>query len=154
MAHRVLLAEDEPNIVESLVFLLNRAGFEVDVQSDGKRALETALAERPDVMVLDVMLPRIDGFEILRSLRADKDGRNLPIIMLTAKGQREDRETALRYGADLFITKPFANADVIKAIQDLVQGRPLGAVPGDVVPGDVVPGGAVSGSGEETAGDA
>jgi len=144
MAHRVLLAEDEPNIVESLVFLLNRAGFEVDVQSDGKRALETALAERPDVIVLDVMLPRIDGFEILRSLRADKAGRNLPIIMLTAKGQREDRETALRCGADLFITKPFANADVIKAIQELVQGRPVGTVPGD----------AISGSDEETAGDA
>lgn len=120
---RILLAEDEPNIVAPLQYLLNRAGYRVDVRDDGHRALETALQDPPDVMVLDVMLPGIDGFEILRRLREDPRGRDLPILMLTAKGQREDRERALKTGADLFITKPFANAELIAAVDQLAKGR-------------------------------
>ena len=123
MAKRVLLAEDEPNIVESLTFMLERAGFEVSVESDGRRALDVARTETPDVLVLDVMLPEMDGFEILRQLRSDQRGASLPILMLTAKGQREDREMALKCGADLFITKPFANADIVSAVKKLSDGR-------------------------------
>jgi DNA-binding response OmpR family regulator len=119
MAMRVHLAEDEPNIVESLTFLLERAGFAVAAQSDGQAALAAALAEPPDVMILDVMLPALDGFEILRRLRADARGRFVPVIMLTAKGQRADRENALGSGADMFITKPFSNAEVIAAVRSL-----------------------------------
>lgn len=119
MAQRVQLAEDEPNIVESLRFLLERAGFEVATEADGRAALAAALAEPPDVMILDVMLPALDGFEILRRLRADARGRSVPVIMLTAKGQRADRATALDCGADLFITKPFSNAEVIDAVRRL-----------------------------------
>ena len=124
MAKRVLLAEDEPNIVESLTFMLERAGFEVAVESDGRRALDAARTETPDVLVLDVMLPEMDGFEILRQLRSDQRGASLPILMLTAKGQREDREMALKCGADLFITKPFANAEIVSAVKKLSDGRP------------------------------
>ena len=123
MAKRVLLAEDEPNIVESLTFLLDRAGFEVTVETDGRKALDAALASVPDVLILDVMLPEMDGYEVLRLLRADLRAEQLPVVMLTAKGQREDRETALECGADLFITKPFANSEIIAAVEKLAEGR-------------------------------
>ena len=119
MAKRVLLAEDEPNIVESLTFLLERAGFNVEVQSDGREALNSAKADTPDVLILDVMLPGLDGYEILRQLRADQRSEALPILMLTAKGQREDRETAMEHGADLFMTKPFANSEIVAAVKEL-----------------------------------
>lgn len=123
MAKRVLLAEDEPNIVESLRFLLGRAGFDVAVRETGPAALEAALETGPDVMVLDVMLPEMDGFEVLRRLREDPRGRSLPVLMLTAKGQRADRERAADGGADLFIAKPFSNADLLEAIGRLAKGR-------------------------------
>jgi len=124
MAQRVLLAEDEPNIVESLTFLLERAGFDVASEMDGQAALEAALADPPDVMILDVMLPSVDGFEVLRRLRADTQAHDLPILMLTAKGQREDRETALGSGASMFMTKPFSNSEVIAAVTRLAAGEP------------------------------
>ncbi len=123
MTKRVLLAEDEPNIVESLTFLLDRAGFEVMVETDGRKALDTALEDLPDVLILDVMLPELDGYEVLRLLRSDHRANKLPVLMLTAKGQREDRETALECGANLFITKPFANSDIIEAVKQLADGR-------------------------------
>ena len=120
MTKRVLLAEDEPNIVVSLTFLLERAGFDVESHSNGEDALKAAMALPPDVMVLDVMMPGLDGFEVLRRLRSDAgDSDRLPVLMLTAKGQREDRETALKLGADKFITKPFSNAEVVAAVQEL-----------------------------------
>lgn len=125
MAKRVLLAEDEPNIVESLTFLLERAGFDISAETDGRRALETALSDTPDILVLDVMLPELDGYEILRQLRADRRTIELPVLMLTAKGQREDRETALECGADLFITKPFSNSEIVAAVRQLADGRPV-----------------------------
>ena len=123
MAKRVLLAEDEPNIVESLTFLLDRAGYEVSVETDGRQALNAALKNTPDVLILDVMLPELDGYEILRQLRSDGRAKDLPIIMLTAKGQREDRETALDCGADMFITKPFANSEIVAAVKRFGHGR-------------------------------
>ena len=123
MSIRVLLAEDEPHIVESLTFLLERAGYQVDVETDGRAALEAALDNVPDVLVLDVMLPELDGYEVLRRLRADDRTKSLPTLMLTAKGQREDRETAMDVGADIFITKPFANAEIVDAINKLTSGQ-------------------------------
>ena len=119
MTKTVLLAEDEPNIVESLTFLLGRAGFKIKVASDGRQALDTALEQQPAVLVLDLMLPELDGYEVLRRLRADSRGEKLPVLMLTAKGQRIDRETALECGADLFMTKPFANSEIIAAVVEL-----------------------------------
>ena len=123
MTKRLLLAEDEPNIVESLTFLLDRAGFEVTVKTDGRQALNAALDDVPDVLILDVMLPELDGYEVLRQLRSDRRTNELPVVMLTAKGQREDRDTALECGADLFITKPFANSEIIAAVKQLARGR-------------------------------
>ena len=123
MNKRVLLAEDEPNIILSLSFLLEREGFVVTSEMNGQAALQQVLATPPDVMVLDVMLPGIDGFEILRRMRATPDGKRVPVLMLTAKGQREDRENALAAGANRFITKPFANADVIAAVHELANAQ-------------------------------
>ena len=119
MTIRVLLAEDEPHIVESLTFLLERAGYQVDVETDGRAALESVINNLPNVLVLDVMLPELDGYEVLRRIRANDRTKSLPTLMLTAKGQREDRETAMDIGADMFITKPFANAEIVDAIKQL-----------------------------------
>ncbi|MEM7178819.1 MAG: response regulator [Pseudomonadota bacterium] len=121
MPKRVLLAEDEPHIIESLSFLLNRAGFDIDTEMNGAKALDEALNNPPDVMLLDVMLPDIDGFEMLRQLRADPRTTGLPVVMLTAKGQREDRDRATRLGADVFITKPFSNTEVVDTVTRLAE---------------------------------
>lgn len=122
MTKRVLLAEDEPNIVVSLSFLLDRAGFQVEVCENGRQAFDAVVASPPDVLVLDVMLPDMNGFEILAGLREKPALQRLPILMLTAKGQREDRDRALSLGADLFITKPFANAELVAAVERLADG--------------------------------
>ena len=119
MGKRVLLAEDEPNIVASLTFLLERAGFAVAAEPNGAAACKAALDDPPDVIILDVMLPELDGMEILRRIRTDGNCRDVPVIMLTAKGQREDRAAAMGSGADVFITKPFANATVLDAVRRL-----------------------------------
>ena len=95
MSKRVLLAEDEPNIVTSLSFLLDRAGFDVDICEQGPHALDSALSAPPDVMILDVMLPGLDGFEILRTLRGDPRGRDLPVIILTASRAQANTSAAL-----------------------------------------------------------
>ncbi|HCS71459.1 MAG TPA: two-component system response regulator [Rhodospirillaceae bacterium] len=124
MAKRVLLAEDEPNIVESLTFILERSGFEVATTTNGRQALEVAQSDTPDILILDVMLPELDGYEVLRRLRADTRTKTLPVLMVTAKGQREDRETAMKCGADMFITKPFVNSELIAAVEKLAVGRP------------------------------
>lgn len=119
MTKRILLAEDEPNIVESLRFLLERAGFELSAENNGRKALEAALSGEFDLLILDVMLPGVDGYEILRQVRADRRVSELPILMLTAKGQREDRERALDGGVDMFMTKPFSNAEIVDAVRKL-----------------------------------
>ncbi|MBT3398420.1 MAG: response regulator [Rhodospirillaceae bacterium] len=121
MKKRILLAEDEPNIVESLRFLLERAGFDLSVENNGHKALAAALDGSFDLLILDVMLPGIDGYEILRQLRADRSVHDMPVLMLTAKGQREDRERAMDGGVDVFMTKPFANAEIVSAVRELAQ---------------------------------
>ena len=121
MKKRILLAEDEPNIVESLRFLLERAGFDLSVENNGHKALAAALDGSFDLLILDVMLPGIDGYEILRQLRADRSVHHMPVLMLTAKGQREDRERAMDGGVDVFMTKPFANAEIVSAVRELAQ---------------------------------
>ena len=119
MAGRVLIVEDEPHIVESLKFILSRDGFEVTALGDAETALETLRETTPDVLVLDAMLPGASGFDMLRQLRANPAWAALPVLMLTAKGQRRDREVARDVGADRFMTKPFANAEVVAAVREL-----------------------------------
>lgn len=121
MAKRVLIAEDEPHIVESLRFILERGGYDVSTVTDGKDVVDAARAEAPDVIVLDVMLPGINGFDVLKSLKSDSGFSDTPVLMLTAKGQEQDRATATRLGVDAFITKPFSNRDVLECIDRLAE---------------------------------
>ncbi|MFV2001530.1 MAG: response regulator transcription factor [Paracoccaceae bacterium] len=119
MGKRVLLIEDEPNIIEAIRFILSRDGFVVDTHSDGATALQAVHNRAPDLVVLDVMLPNRSGIDILRDLRARPDTKNLPVLMLTARGQKKDRELAERYGASRFMTKPFSNSEVLNSVREL-----------------------------------
>lgn len=122
MAGRVLLIEDEANIAEALRFILTRDGWQVDTHGDGLTALAKLRALRPDVLVLDVMLPGRSGYEILDELRADPDLAALPVLVLTARGQERDRAIAAARGASMFMTKPFANAEILAGLRQLVRG--------------------------------
>jgi DNA-binding response OmpR family regulator len=120
---RVMIVEDEPNIVESLSFVFSREGWQVTAALDGDTAIELLLGEPPDVLVLDVMLPPHSGFEVLKRVRKEPGLRDLPVIVLTAKGQEKDRHTALRLGADAFVTKPFSNRDIVQQVRDLAASK-------------------------------
>lgn len=116
----VLLIEDEPNIIEAITFLLKHDGWTVVAHSDGADALDVINRHKPDMLILDVMLPGRSGYEILRDLRANPETGSLPVLMLTAKGQDKDREAAASLGADVYMTKPFANQDMLDTVRKLV----------------------------------
>lgn len=122
MAVDVLIVEDEPSIMESLDFILRRAGWSIASETDGKSAIDAVRRNQPRVLVLDVMLPRRSGFEVLKQIRSEPDLARLPVLILTAKGQAQDRRTAEDLGADAFVTKPYANAEVVGAVQRLMEG--------------------------------
>lgn len=115
----VLVAEDEPGILESLDFILRRAGWSISTVTDGEAALDAVRELHPRVMVLDLMLPKRTGFEVLKQMKADKATRDVPVLILTAKGQQRDRQIAEELGADGFVTKPYANDEVIGAVRRL-----------------------------------
>jgi DNA-binding response OmpR family regulator len=117
---RVLIAEDEPNIVISLEFLLNGAGYAVSVARDGSEALRMARSLRPDLVVLDAMLPSVDGFEVCRRLRQEPGPRRPRILMLTARGRGSEIEKGMAAGADAYMTKPFSTKDLLAAIGSLL----------------------------------
>ncbi|MEM9523807.1 MAG: response regulator [Pseudomonadota bacterium] len=121
MGKRVLLIEDEPNIMEAIRFILQREGWSVTTHADGATALAAVAREAPDLIVLDVMLPNRSGFDILKDLRAAAPTRDLPVLMLTAKGQEKDRRLAERYGVSRFMTKPFSNQAILNTVHDLVR---------------------------------
>ena len=116
----VLLIEDEPNIAEAIRFVLARDGWHVSVLAQGTGAVTEVARLRPDLVILDLMLPGMSGLEIVGLLRADPVTQALPVMMLTAKGLERDREAARRAGVSLFMTKPFANADVVAQARVLV----------------------------------
>ena len=120
---RILIVEDEPNIVESLSFILRRAGFEVDTVTDGAEALDRVRRQVFEVLVLDIMLPGMNGLDVLKAIRSDQALSALPVIVLTAKGQANDRRTAEAIGANAFITKPFSNADVVERVSRLAKAN-------------------------------
>lgn len=124
MGRKVLLIEDEPNIIEAISFILSREGWTVHVHSDGPTAVAKVMAHPPEVVILDVMLPGRSGFDILRDIKEAEATRDIPVMMLTARGQRSDREMAERMGADYFMTKPFANSEVVERVRDLAGPEP------------------------------
>ncbi|MBS9716950.1 response regulator transcription factor [Pseudohalocynthiibacter aestuariivivens] len=119
MGKTVLLIEDEPNIIEAVRFILSRDGWRVETHSDGATAMSAIQKIKPDVVILDVMLPNRSGFDILQELRSAEETEALPVLMLTARGQTKDRELAEHYGASRFMTKPFANSDVLNCVREL-----------------------------------
>jgi DNA-binding response OmpR family regulator len=121
MARRVLIADDEPNIVVSLEFLMRRNGFETSVARDGEETLAEVARFRPDLLLLDVMLPRRDGFEVCQKLRAD-GWTDLKIVMLTAKGRDIEVEKGMALGADAYVTKPFSTRELVARVQDMLGG--------------------------------
>ena len=120
MGKRVLVIEDEPNIIEAINFILSRDGWSVDTHSNGHDAVDVVLAKAPNLVILDVMLPGRSGYDILKDLRAHPQTAQLPVLMLTARGQNKDRDMAQRLGASRFMTKPFSNAEVLEALRSLV----------------------------------
>ena len=115
----VLIAEDEPNIVESLTFLIERAGMDVAVAKDGTLALQAIEQLRPAVVILDIMMPKENGMNVLRLVKGNPELSTIPILVLTARGQENDRQRALALGADAFVTKPFSNREVINRTLEL-----------------------------------
>lgn len=120
MGRHVLLIEDEPNIAEAIRFILTRDGWTVSTHAEGVSATEAVRAARPDLLILDVMLPGRSGYEILADLRADPALARLRVLMLSAKSQTRDREAAERAGADLYMTKPFSNAEMLERVRALM----------------------------------
>jgi DNA-binding response OmpR family regulator len=116
----VLIVEDEPFIMEALSFLLEREGLEVLTHADGDGCVERIQSLQPDLVILDMMLPNRSGMQILEELRAMDNFISLPVLMLTAKGQKKDRAAAEDAGVSLFMTKPFANKEIIQNVHRLL----------------------------------
>lgn len=122
----ILIAEDEPSILEALDFVLKRAGWSVSSVTDGDAVLDAVRRLRPRMLVLDIMLPKRSGFEVLKQIRADPMNSTMPVLVLTAKGQQQDRRIAEELGADRFVTKPYSNAEVVDTVRALLgDGQPM-----------------------------
>jgi DNA-binding response OmpR family regulator len=124
MAPRILIVDDEPNIVVSLEYLLKREGFETAVAADGEAALEQLERFAPDLVVLDVMLPRLNGFEVCRRIRADPRLARVRVLMLTAKSRDTEVSKGLGVGADAYVTKPFSTKELVARIRQLLEPGP------------------------------
>ncbi|HEX6736312.1 MAG TPA: response regulator [Azonexus sp.] len=120
MARKILIVDDEPNIVISLEFLLKKEGFEIAVANDGEEALAKVADFNPDLLLLDVMMPKKSGFEVCEALRADPARAGLLILMLTAKGRDTEVAKGLAIGADAYVTKPFSTKDLVAKVKDLL----------------------------------
>ena len=120
MKRSVLVVDDEPNIVLSLEFLLKQAGYEVRVARTGEEAIKAVAEHVPDLIVLDVMMPSLDGYHVCESIRADPKLRAVRILMLTAKSREVEREKALALGADDYITKPFSTRELVERVKTIL----------------------------------
>ncbi len=122
MARRILIADDEPDIVTSLEFLMRGGDYEVRVAINGEEALRLAESFRPDVVLLDVMMPQRSGFEVCQKIRANPALQEVKIIMLTAKGRNAERDRGLDLGANAYVTKPFSTKELMNTVRGLLPG--------------------------------
>ncbi len=120
MNKKILIVDDEPNIVISLEFLMKKEGFTVAVAGDGEEALAKAASFEPDLVLLDVMMPKKSGFEVCEALRADPSQAGLQIVMLTAKGRDTEVAKGLAIGADAYVTKPFSTKDLVVKVKAML----------------------------------
>ena len=121
MTESILIVEDEPHIVEAVRFLFQREGWHCAVETDGANVLEAVSAHKPDLIILDQMLPNRSGMEIVKDLRQSAFGADVPVMMLTAKGQSRDRQLAHLAGVTSFMTKPFSNNDLVEEARRLLE---------------------------------
>ncbi len=121
MSKTILVADDEPNIVISLEYLLQREGYVVIVAKDGQEALDVIARDKPDLVLLDVMMPNKSGFEVCQAVRADEALRHTRILMLTAKGRETDVAKGLALGADAYMTKPFSTKDLVQKVAQMLE---------------------------------
>jgi DNA-binding response OmpR family regulator len=122
MAKKVLIVDDELNIVTALEFLLQKSGYEVMAAQNGDEALERVESFAPDLVLLDVMIPRISGYEVCRRMRERPDWKHIKIVMLSAKGREAEVSKGVSLGADLYVTKPFSNRELVGKIGELLAG--------------------------------
>ena len=120
MGQRILIVDDEPNIAASLEFLLQRGGYDVRVAHDGEDALTQARSFRPQLVLLDVMMPKLNGYEVCQRLREGEAGTDVKIVMLTARGREVDEEKGKALGADLYVTNPFSTRDLVARVRELL----------------------------------
>jgi DNA-binding response OmpR family regulator len=132
MPDTVLLVEDESDVVDLIRYNLNKAGFSVLIATDGLAGLEMARTNRPEIIVLDLMLPGLDGYSVCKALKKDPDTEALPILMLTARGEPSERVHGLEIGADDYVTKPFSPRELVLRIQALLK-RSRSKTPSEVV---------------------
>ena len=121
---RVLIVDDSPFILRMLTFLLRKESMDVLAATNGVEALETMQAHRPDLVFLDVMMPEMDGFDVLQTMKHDEGLKDIPVIMITAKGQETDRHRAEDLGVDDFITKPFSPSILSRKLHSLLAAQP------------------------------
>jgi len=115
---KILVVDDEPDVASLLALLLKSQGYDVTSASDGPEALEKARSGKPDLILLDIMLPKLDGYKVARMLKFDENFRHIPIIMLTAKIQEKDKQIGMEMGADAYITKPFNTPQLLELVKD------------------------------------
>jgi len=135
---RVLVVEDDASLVRLLAWNLEAAGFEVSTATDGEKALERLLDQRPDIVVLDWMLPGLSGIELCRRIRRDPEFADLPVVILTARAAEQDRLRGFDQGADDYVTKPFSMAELIRRLQAVLRRARPGLVAGRLRAGDIV----------------
>lgn len=123
MSRSVLVVDDEPNIVLSIKFLMKQQGYEVRTASNGEEALQALNEKVPDLILLDVMMPKPDGYEVCQRIRATAKWKAIPVIMLTAKGREVEREKGFAMGADDYITKPFATQELVAKVQAILHEK-------------------------------
>lgn len=121
MSATILIADDEPNILLSLEFLMQREGYRVIVARDGQEALDSILQHKPDLVLLDVMMPHKSGFDVLQALREHEDLEKMRVLMLTAKGREIDVDKGLALGANAYMTKPFSTRDLVEKVKTLLE---------------------------------
>lgn len=120
MSRRILVADDEPNIVTALEFMLRRAGYAVSVATTGDEVLRQVEAAPPDLVLLDVMMPVMSGYEVCRRLRERPEWKAVKVLMLSARGREAETRQGLDAGADLYVVKPFSNSELLRKIEALL----------------------------------